>query len=66
VRQNSPPFLEEIMKTYQCVVCGFVYDEAKGHPEDGIAPGTKWEDVPADWECPDCGVGKADFEMIEI
>jgi rubredoxin len=54
------------MKTYQCVVCGFVYDEAQGRPEDGIAPGTKWEDVPANWECPDCGVGKADFEMIEI
>jgi len=54
------------MKTYQCVVCGFVYDETKGLPEYGIAPGTKWDDVPADWECPDCGVGKSDFEMIEI
>lgn len=54
------------MKTYQCVVCGFVYDEAQGRPEDGIAAGTLWADVPAAWECPDCGVGKADFEMIEI
>jgi rubredoxin-NAD+ reductase len=42
-----------------------VYDEAKGWPDDGIAPGTKWADVPADWLCPDCGVGKEDFEMIE-
>jgi rubredoxin len=54
------------MKTYQCIVCGFIYDEAIGLPEDGIAPGTKWDDIPANWECPDCGVAKADFEMVEI
>lgn len=54
------------MKSYLCIICGLVYDEAEGWPDDGIAPGTKWEDVPADWECPDCGVGKSDFEMIEI
>jgi rubredoxin len=54
------------MKTYQCVVCGFIYDEAAGMPEDGIAPGTRWDDIPADWSCPDCGVAKADFEMVEI
>lgn len=54
------------MKTYQCVVCGFIYDEAAGMPEDGIAPGTAWADIPADWECPDCGVAKADFEMVEV
>jgi rubredoxin len=50
------------MKTYICIVCGFVYDEAAGRPEDGIAAGTLWKDVPASWECPDCGVAKADFE----
>ncbi len=55
-----------IMKTYQCIVCGFIYDESVGIPEDGIAAGTKWNDIPADWECPDCGVSKADFEMVEI
>ena len=44
------------MKTWQCIVCGFIYDEAKGLPEDGIAPGTVWADVPENWECPDCGV----------
>jgi rubredoxin len=52
------------MNKYQCVVCGFIYDEALGLPEDGIPPGTKWADVPADWECPDCGVSKADFELV--
>jgi rubredoxin len=54
------------MKAYMCVICGFVYEEAKGHAESGIAPGTKWEDVPLSWRCPDCGAGKEDFEMIEI
>lgn len=54
------------MKTWQCVVCGWIYDEAKGAPEEGIPPGTRWEDVPDDYLCPDCGVGKDDFEMIEI
>ncbi|MHA3051201.1 rubredoxin RubA [Acinetobacter sp. ANC 4640] len=54
------------MKKYQCIVCGWIYDEATGWPDDGIAPGTKWEDVPNDWTCPDCGVSKADFEMIEL
>jgi rubredoxin len=52
--------------TYVCIVCGFIYDEAAGRPEDGIAVGTKWTDVPADWTCPDCGVAKADFEMVEF
>ena len=53
-------------KRYMCLVCGFIYDEAEGWPEDGLAAGTKWEDIPDDWACPDCGVGKEDFEMIEI
>jgi rubredoxin-NAD+ reductase len=47
-----------------CIVCGFEYHEAEGWPDEGIAPGTRWEDVPEDWCCPDCGVGKADFEMV--
>jgi len=45
-----------------CIVCGFVYDEALGDPDSGIAPGTSWADVPADWRCPVCGVRKSDFE----
>ncbi len=54
------------MKKYQCIVCGWIYDEAIGSPDDGLSPGTKWEDVPDDWSCPDCGVTKSDFEMVEI
>ena len=54
------------MKSYQCVVCGFIYDENVGMPEDGIPAGTRWNDIPDNWECPDCGVAKADFDMVEI
>jgi rubredoxin-NAD+ reductase len=53
------------MAQWECIVCGWVYDEAKGDPENGVAPGTKWEDVPEEWLCPDCCVGKEDFELIE-
>lgn len=51
---------------WECQVCSWVYDESKGWPEDGIAPGTAWQDIPKDWLCPECGVGKSDFEMIEV
>lgn len=54
------------MYTWECLVCGFIYDEAVGRPEDGIAAGTRWEDVPDDWYCPECGVGKADFDMVRV
>jgi rubredoxin len=54
------------MKRYMCVICGFIFDEAEGWPEDGIAPGTRWEDVPPNWVCPECGARKEDFEMIEV
>ena len=54
------------MKSWQCIVCGFIYEEAKGLPEDGIAPGTAWIDIPDDWECPECGATKSDFEMVQI
>jgi rubredoxin-NAD+ reductase len=50
------------MKKYVCSVCGWEYDEAEGAPEYGIAPGTKWEDVPEDFTCPMCGAGKEEFE----
>src|SRR5690349_15505952 len=53
-------------KVYVCVQCGFEYDEAKGWPEDGIAPGTRWDDLPEDWSCPDCGAAKSDFDMVEV
>lgn len=53
-------------KSFICIVCGFVYNEEAGRPEEGIAPGTPWADVPDDWACPDCGVAKADFEAVEF
>jgi rubredoxin len=53
-------------KSYLCVICGFIYDEAKGLPEEGFPPGTLWDDIPLNWVCPDCGAAKDDFEMVEI
>jgi rubredoxin len=50
------------MKKYICAVCGYIYDPAEGDPDNGVAPGTAFEDVPDDWLCPTCGVGKEDFE----
>lgn len=47
---------------YVCLVCGYEYDEQLGEPDNGIAPGTKWEDVPEDYLCPLCQVGKDQFE----
>ena len=56
----------KVYKAYMCLICGFIYDEAAGIPEEGIAPGTKWEDVPMNWTCPECGSLKEDFEIAEI
>ena len=53
-------------RTWMCLICGWIYDEAAGLPDDGIAPGTRWEDVPPNWTCPECGARKEDFEMVEI
>ncbi|MCE1243023.1 rubredoxin [Oryzomicrobium sp.] len=49
-----------------CLICGWIYDEAAGSPEDGLPPGTRWEDVPMNWVCPECGARKEDFELTEI
>ena len=54
-----------IMKKYVCDVCGWIYDEALGDEENGIAPGTKFEDLPEDFVCPLCGVGKESFSEEE-
>jgi rubredoxin len=54
------------LKVWHCVLCSFVYDEAAGLPYEGIAPGTRWKDVPESWGCPDCSAKKADFEMVEF
>lgn len=53
------------MAKYVCNVCGYEYDEAVGDPDNGIAPGTAWENVPDDFTCPLCGVGKEDFGLAE-
>ena len=53
------------MKKYVCDVCGYIYDEAAGDPDNGIEAGTKWEDVPEDFVCPLCGVGKDQFSETE-
>lgn len=58
-------YQEEKNMKYVCDVCGWEYDEEAGYPEGGIAPGTKWEDVPADFECPLCFVGKDSFSAAE-
>ncbi len=57
--------MAEDYKRWKCQVCGFVYEEAAGVPEDGIPAGTRWQDVPADWSCPDCGARKEDFAMLD-
>jgi rubredoxin len=54
------------MKVWQCRNCGFIYEEEFGLPEEGIAPGTKWDDIPAGFVCPSCGFGKDQFDMVEI
>lgn len=50
------------MEKWECSVCGYVYNEEAGDPEHGIAPGTKFSDIPDDWVCPVCGVGKDEFQ----
>ena len=60
VKSRSPK-----MKKYKCLMCGYVYDPAAGDPDNNVEPGTAFEDLPDDWVCPECGVGKDEFEPIE-
>jgi rubredoxin len=53
------------MDTWECMVCGYVYDPAEGDPDSGIEPGTPFEALPDDWVCPDCGAGKDMFEKLD-
>jgi len=53
------------MKKYKCTVCGYIYDPQKGDPDGGIAAGTAFEAIPDTWVCPECGVSKTDFEVVE-
>ena len=55
--ESSPPF-----KLHRCGACGFVYNEREGLEEDNLPPGTRWDDVPESWTCPDCGVPKSEFD----
>ena len=52
------------VQKYLCVICGFIYDEALGLPEEGIPPETRFDDLPLNWFCPDCSARKEDFELI--
>lgn len=65
---TAPGMVESAVKgkAWMCLVCGFVYYEAEGLPEEGIPPGTSWDDIPDDWACPDCGVSKEDFVMAPL
>ena len=60
-KPEDPAAGQKPYREVQCLRCGFVYDEAAGLEADGIAPGTRWEDVPEDWGCPDCFASKSDF-----
>jgi rubredoxin len=53
-------------KTWLCLICGWLYEEKFGLPEEGIPAGTPWDQVPMNWTCPECGARKEDFEMVEI
>jgi rubredoxin len=56
----------EPYRSWQCRTCGYLYEEAAGDPDEGLTPGTRWADVPADWVCPLCGTPKSDFDMAEV
>jgi rubredoxin len=66
VAEDKPRAPAGAYRTLQCTLCAFVYDEEAGWPEEGILPGTRWEDVPDTWTCPDCSAKKSDFNMVEI
>ncbi len=53
------------MQKYECDVCGYIYDPAKGDPDNGVKPNTAWADVPENWVCPDCGASKKDFSPVQ-
>lgn len=58
--------MSQQFQKYICLLCGFIYDEALGCPQEGIEPGTRWEDISDEWQCPDCGAMKSDFEMVMV
>lgn len=71
--RNSEPnlilcegFFVDETKTWMCLICGWIYDELLGAPEQGLAPGMRWADVPLNWTCPECAARKEDFELVQI
>ena len=58
--------VNEPLRKWQCFFCGYIYDEATGDAAEGIAAGTRWDDLPQDWVCPGCGAQKSDFAMMEV
>jgi rubredoxin len=52
------------MQKWKCIVCGYIYDPAKGDPDNGVQPGTRFEDIPDTWVCPECGADKDQFEKV--
>jgi rubredoxin len=65
-RDSKPAAVSADYTQWVCVICGWLYDEAAGDPEHGIAPGTRWSEIPDDWRCPLCDVGKEDFALVEF
>jgi rubredoxin len=64
IRFNYEEVIMSEYRKYQCGVCGHIYDEAEGDEETGIAPGTRWEDIPDDWRCPECGAKKSEYALM--
>lgn len=62
---NTATRTETLTHKWICMICDYVYDEARGIPDEGIAPGTRFEDIPDSWSCPDCGMTKSDFELLQ-
>ena len=65
IRRFGQKKQEYIVKKYKCIICDYVYDPAVGDPDNGIAPGTAFADLPDDWLCPDCAVDKDEFEPVD-
>jgi rubredoxin len=65
---NQESVVSEVIeyKSWVCLICGWIYNEEEGLPDEGIAAGTRFDDIPDDWRCPLCDVGKADFVVVEF
>ena len=64
LRQPDLRKIEEQMDKWQCIICGYIYDPAVGDPDNGISPGTSFEQLPDEWLCPECGAEKDQFEKL--